>query len=74
MGHMKTPDTRQRQPVPRAAASYQLAANIPAEPAKVIQVPGTPNEHAMLTSPSQHAGELTMTVSPGLQAYDLTFG
>jgi hypothetical protein len=43
-------------------------------PATVIHVSGTPNQHPVLTSPSQHAGTLTITLSPGLQAYDLTFG
>jgi cytochrome c biogenesis protein CcdA/thiol-disulfide isomerase/thioredoxin len=51
-----------------------VTASVAGQPAKVIQVSGTPNEHAMLTSPSQHTGVLTITLGPGLQAYDLTFG
>ncbi|HEY1626337.1 MAG TPA: cytochrome c biogenesis protein DipZ [Streptosporangiaceae bacterium] len=39
-----------------------------------IAVSGTPNQHPLLTSTSQHTGELTITLSPGLQAYDLNFG
>jgi cytochrome c biogenesis protein CcdA/thiol-disulfide isomerase/thioredoxin len=56
------------------AGQGSVTASVAGQPAKVIQVSGTPNEHAVLTSPSQHAGELTLTLSPGLQAYDLTFG
>jgi len=41
---------------------------------QTIAVSGTPNQHPVLTSTSQHTGELTITLSPGLQAYDLTFG
>jgi hypothetical protein len=51
-----------------------VTASAPGQPTRTIQVSGTPNEHAMLTSPSQHTGQLTLTLSPGLQAYDLTFG
>jgi hypothetical protein len=43
-------------------------------PERVIRVSGTPDQHPVLTSGSQHSGELTITLSPGLQAYDLTFG
>jgi cytochrome c biogenesis protein CcdA/thiol-disulfide isomerase/thioredoxin len=43
-------------------------------PASVIHVSGTPNQHPVLTSTSQHTGTLTVTLSAGLQAYDLTFG
>jgi cytochrome c biogenesis protein CcdA/thiol-disulfide isomerase/thioredoxin len=41
---------------------------------ETIPVSGTPNQHPLLTSASQHTGELTITLSAGLQAYDLTFG
>jgi thiol-disulfide isomerase/thioredoxin len=51
-----------------------VTASVAGQPTKVVQVSGTPNEHAVLTSPSQHTGQLTLTLSPGLQAYDLTFG
>jgi thiol-disulfide isomerase/thioredoxin len=51
-----------------------VTASVTGQPTRVIQVSGTPNEHAVLTSPSQHAGQLTLQLSPGLQAYDLTFG
>jgi cytochrome c biogenesis protein CcdA/thiol-disulfide isomerase/thioredoxin len=43
-------------------------------PATVIHVSGTPNQHPVLTSTNQHSGLLTVTLSPGLQAYDLNFG
>jgi hypothetical protein len=33
-----------------------------------------PNQHPVLTSSSQHTGTLTVTLSSGLQAYDLAFG
>jgi cytochrome c biogenesis protein CcdA/thiol-disulfide isomerase/thioredoxin len=41
---------------------------------EVIPVSGTPDLHPLLTSTRQHAGELSIALSPGLQAYDLTFG
>jgi hypothetical protein len=37
-------------------------------------VTGTPDSHPVLTSPRQGTGLLTITLSPGLQANDLTFG
>jgi hypothetical protein len=37
-------------------------------------VSGTPGSHPGLTGPRQGTGLLTITLSPGLQAYDLTFG
>jgi hypothetical protein len=39
-------------------------------PATVIHVSGTPNQHQVLAG----AGQGTGTLSPGMQAYDLTFG
>ncbi|HXL91324.1 MAG TPA: thioredoxin family protein [Streptosporangiaceae bacterium] len=51
-----------------------VTASVTGQPATVIQVAGTPNEHAVLTSSRQHTGQLTLKLSPGLQAYDLTFG
>lgn len=43
-------------------------------PATVIHVSGIPDQHPVLTGTSQHTGVLTITLSPGLQAYDITFG
>jgi hypothetical protein len=51
-----------------------VTATVAGQPARTVQVSGTPNEHAVLTSPSQHTGQLTLRLSPGLEAYDLTFG
>ncbi|MBP2479537.1 cytochrome c biogenesis protein CcdA/thiol-disulfide isomerase/thioredoxin [Crossiella equi] len=41
---------------------------------KVLQVDGTPNSYQVLTTPGIEAGTVTMTVSPGVQAYSFTFG
>jgi cytochrome c biogenesis protein CcdA/thiol-disulfide isomerase/thioredoxin len=56
--------------------SGQGAATVSIPGAADVQIPvsGTPNAYPLLTSPAQHTGQLTVTLSPGLQAYDLTFG
>jgi cytochrome c biogenesis protein CcdA/thiol-disulfide isomerase/thioredoxin len=56
------------------AGSGTVTASADGAPATVIHVSGTPNQHPLLTSNGQHAGTLTVTLSSGLQAYDLTFG
>jgi thiol-disulfide isomerase/thioredoxin len=56
------------------AGKGTIMASSPGRPAKVIHVSGTPDSHAVLTGGSQRSGVLTVTLSPGLQAYDLTFG
>jgi cytochrome c biogenesis protein CcdA/thiol-disulfide isomerase/thioredoxin len=43
-------------------------------PARTIAVSGTPQLYTLLTQPELHDGQLTIALSPGLQAYDLTFG
>jgi len=42
--------------------------------ARTIAVSGTPNAYPILTNPRQQAGQVSILLSPGLQAYDLTFG
>jgi cytochrome c biogenesis protein CcdA/thiol-disulfide isomerase/thioredoxin len=42
--------------------------------ARTIAVSGTPNSYPILANPRQLAGQVNITLSPGLQAYDLTFG
>jgi cytochrome c biogenesis protein CcdA/thiol-disulfide isomerase/thioredoxin len=56
------------------AGTGSVTASADGGPPTVIHVSGTPNQHPVLTSTSQHSGTLTVTLSPGLQAYDLTFG
>ena len=51
-----------------------VTATADGRPAMVIHIAGTPNQHSVLTGTSQHTGQLTITLSPGLQAYDLTSG
>jgi hypothetical protein len=51
-----------------------VTASADGGPASVIHVSGTPNQHPVFTSTSQRTGTLTVTLSSGLQAYDLTFG
>jgi cytochrome c biogenesis protein CcdA/thiol-disulfide isomerase/thioredoxin len=51
-----------------------VTASVSGQPARVIQVSGTPDDHTVFAAASQQTGTLTMTLSPGLQAYDLTFG
>jgi len=41
---------------------------------KVIAVSGYPRLYTLLSSTSESAGVMTMTFSPGVQAYDFTFG
>ena len=56
------------------AGSGTVTASADGAPATVIHVSGTPTQHPVLTSTSQHTGTLTVTLSARLQAYDLTFG
>jgi cytochrome c biogenesis protein CcdA/thiol-disulfide isomerase/thioredoxin len=51
-----------------------LTVSTPGAPDVQIPVSGTPNTYPLLTSQAQHTGQLTVTLTPGLQAYDLTFG
>ena len=51
-----------------------VTASADGAPARVISVSGTPDQHPVLTGTSQQSGTLTVTLSPGLQAYDLNFG
>jgi cytochrome c biogenesis protein CcdA/thiol-disulfide isomerase/thioredoxin len=51
-----------------------LTVSTPGEPDRTIPVSGIPNAYPVITRPIQRAGLLTLTLSPGLQAYDLTFG
>ncbi len=41
---------------------------------KVISVSGYPRLYTLLSSTSESAGVMTLTFSPGVQAYDFTFG
>ena len=41
---------------------------------RTIAVSGTPNAYPILANPRQGAGQVSILLSPGLQAYDLTFG
>ena len=43
-------------------------------PTRTIKVSGTPNDHTVLAGSSLQTGTLTLSLSPGLQAYDVTFG
>ena len=54
--------------------SSAVTASADGAPPTVTHVSGTPNQHPVLTSNRQHTGTLTVTLSAGLQAYDLTFG
>jgi hypothetical protein len=56
------------------AGKGTVTASYPGHPTQVIHVTGTPDSHPVLTSPRQGTGLLTITLSPGLQANDLTFG
>ncbi len=41
---------------------------------KTVQVSGVPDLYTLVSSASFHTGLLTLSVSPGVQAYDFTFG
>jgi cytochrome c biogenesis protein CcdA/thiol-disulfide isomerase/thioredoxin len=41
---------------------------------KTIQVTGVPKLHTLLQASASSSGKLLLTVSPGVQAYDFTFG
>lgn len=51
-----------------------VTATVSGEPTRTITVSGTPDLHTMFSSPALRTGTLTLNLSPGLQAYDLTFG
>ncbi|UOZ06067.1 cytochrome c biogenesis protein DipZ [Amycolatopsis sp. WQ 127309] len=42
-------------------------------PSRTIKVSGTPNLYRLTQTPDLHTGQLTLTLSPGLQAYSFTF-
>jgi cytochrome c biogenesis protein CcdA/thiol-disulfide isomerase/thioredoxin len=46
----------------------------PIAPTRTIPVSGTPNSYRILANPHQQAGQISLSLSPGLQAYDFTFG
>jgi len=56
------------------AGQGSITVNDGIDPPRTIAVSGTPQLYPLLTQPELHDGQLTITVSPGLQAYDLTFG
>jgi hypothetical protein len=51
-----------------------VIATVSGSPTRTIKVSGTPNDHTVFTSSAERAGTLTLSLSPGLQAYDLTSG
>ncbi|MFB9930339.1 cytochrome c biogenesis protein DipZ [Amycolatopsis halotolerans] len=42
-------------------------------PTRTVTVSGTPNLYRLTQTPDLHSGRLTLTLSPGLQAYSFTF-
>ena len=44
------------------------------KPGKVVTVTGIPRLYTLFSSPTTHTGSLTLRMTPGVQAYDFTFG
>lgn len=42
-------------------------------PPRTITVSGTPNLYRLSQTPDLHTGQLTLTITPGVQAYPFTF-
>ena len=51
-----------------------VAVSLNGRPLTTVQVGGVPKLYTLFSSASSSSGTLTLTVSPGVEAYDFTFG
>ena len=51
-----------------------VAVSMSGQPITTLHVGGVPKLYTLFSSPSTRSGVLTLTVSPGVDAYDFTFG
>jgi len=54
--------------------SGTLSLTLDGKPAGTIDVSGVPRLYTLVSGPSEHSGLLVLAASPGVQAYDFTFG
>ena len=54
--------------------SGTLSLMLDGKPAGTIDVSGVPRLYTLVSGPSEHSGLLVLAASPGVQAYDFTFG
>jgi thiol-disulfide isomerase/thioredoxin len=52
----------------------QVQVAVDGRPTQVVHVAGVPDLYTLVAAPSQESGILELSMSPGVQAYDFTFG